>query len=99
MDITKSQSDFDAWIRPQLFDDEDLCMDCGLYLNYLVRISWDAWQSSRSKLQVIPASPKYDFSGKTTDYRDGFVHGGYKRDENWHTALRTAGIRIKGESE
>ncbi len=105
MDITKSREEFEAWLKSKMPTTYRLAFECGDddELTNLAKASVldmrTAWQASRESIQIIPSVPSYVFKGKTNDYRDGFVLGGYQRDANWKEALRTAGIRIKGESE
>ncbi|HIC9431128.1 TPA: hypothetical protein ACW9O7_004785, partial [Yersinia enterocolitica] len=99
MDITKSREEFEAWLKSKMPTTYRLAFECGDddELTNLAKASVldmrTAWQASRESIQIIPSVPSYVFKGKTNDYRDGFVLGGYQRDANWKEALRTAGIR------
>ncbi|NIK98697.1 hypothetical protein N0K21_08245 [Yersinia aleksiciae] len=108
MDITKSREEFEAWLKSKMpttyklaYETENYCDDEDM-VNLAKASVLDmrtAWQASRESIQIIPSVPSYVFKGKTNDYRDGFVLGGYQRDANWKEALRTAGIRIKGNEK
>ncbi|OWF79178.1 hypothetical protein B4900_10920 [Yersinia rohdei] len=78
MDITKSQSDFEAWFKRDFHPDKS-----GPYLKDMLK---KAFEAGRETLEVeIPDSGNYDY---ITQFAGDVCE-----------VLRTAGIRIKGESE
>lgn len=83
MDITKSQSDFEAWWNaPEQAELRDSCA-----MGWGFRI----WKSARESIEV--ELPEY----QAEDY---YQNAGYNAAiDDCSSVLRTAGIRIKGESE
>lgn len=80
MDITKSQSDFEAWFKRDFHPDKS-----GPYLKDMLK---KAFEAGREGIEVV--IPPFD------GYKD---HVAKELQEALKIALRTAGIRIKGESE
>ncbi|EKN5943832.1 hypothetical protein DVP82_23170 [Yersinia enterocolitica] len=80
MDITKSQSDFEAWFKRDFHPDKS-----GPYLKDMLK---KAFEAGRESIEVV--IPPFD------GYKD---HVAKELQEALKIALRTAGIRIKGESE
>ncbi|MGP2469990.1 hypothetical protein V1956_15530 [Yersinia sp. 2540 StPb PI] len=100
MDITKSQSDFEAWLKSKMPTTYRLAFECGDddELTNLAKASVldmrTAWQASRESIEV--ELPELCGDGENdTDYIEGLNDGIIQSAR----ALRTAGIRIKGESE
>ncbi|MFM1062480.1 hypothetical protein WFK89_15270 [Yersinia enterocolitica] len=100
IDITKSQSDFEAWWNAP----EQAELRSMLAMGWGFRI----WKASRESIEVeLPERAKLERSGKN---KGRYVCGpcsfdpeyalGINHTIDWFTeAIRTAGIRIKGESE
>ncbi|CQR20391.1 hypothetical protein [Yersinia enterocolitica] len=100
MDITKSQSDFEAWWNAP--EQAELRNSCAMGWGFRI------WKAARESIEVeLPERAKLERSGKNKgryvcwpcsfdpEYALGINH-----TIDWFTeALRTAGIRIKGESE
>ncbi|WP_145566159.1 hypothetical protein [Yersinia massiliensis] len=80
MDITKSQSDFEAWFKRDFHPDKS-----GPYLKDMLK---KAFEAGREGIEVV--IPPFD------GYK---YHVAKELQEALKMALRTAGIRIKGESE
>lgn len=99
MDITKSREEFEAWAEKNGYR-MDLITDGDIYSYSSTRCSWEAWKASRESLVVaVPQRQALCASG----YGDGYFvpsdsGEGLEYDEVVE-ALRTAGIRIKGESD
>ncbi|WP_140414505.1 hypothetical protein [Yersinia intermedia] len=80
MDITKSQSDFEAWWNAP--EQAELRNSCAMGWGFRI------WKAGRESIEVV--IPPFD------GYKD---HVAKELQEALKIALRTAGIRIKGESE
>ncbi|HEN3287598.1 TPA: hypothetical protein U5D70_001243 [Yersinia enterocolitica] len=98
MDITKSQSDFEAWLKSKMpttyklaYGTENYCDDEDM-VNLAKASVLDmrtAWQASRESISVeLPTQDEYDDPLSA-----------YNAISDCKKILRTAGIRIKGESE
>ncbi|HDL7646071.1 TPA: hypothetical protein PXO92_002686 [Yersinia enterocolitica] len=92
MDITKSQSDFEDWLKSKMPTTYRLAFECSDddELTNLAKASVldmrTAWQASRESIVLdLPEPDDYDY---ITQYA-----------ESVYMEIRTAGIRIKGESE
>ncbi|HHH1167553.1 TPA: hypothetical protein ACPZRC_003777 [Yersinia enterocolitica] len=111
MDITKSQSDFEAWVVTWWPQSKTMIaekFDDGGYWNMPLQQYFEAWKASRESIEVeLPERAKLERSGKN---KGRYVCGpcsfdpeyalGINHTIDWFTeVLRTAGIRIKGESE
>ncbi|EKN3739868.1 hypothetical protein ACMU9U_004101 [Yersinia enterocolitica] len=89
MDITKSREEFYKWLESR---------DCNP-VAWLKDAYWEVWKASRESIEV--EFPKRNADAYTERDWDG-NHGGRSRNntiDECAEALRTAGIRIKGESE
>ncbi len=108
MDITKSREEFEDWLKSKMpttyklaYEIENYCDDEDM-VNLAKASVLDmrtAWQASRESLVV--ELPKRNADAYTERDWDG-NHGGRSRNntlDECAEALRTAGIRIKGESE
>ncbi|CNI92143.1 MULTISPECIES: hypothetical protein [Yersinia] len=83
MDITKSQSDFEAWWNAP--EQAELRNSCAMGWGFRI------WKASRESIEV--ELPEY----QAEDY---YQNAGYNAAiDDCSSILRTAGIRIKGESE
>ncbi|MGM7977616.1 hypothetical protein ACS77E_21515 [Yersinia enterocolitica] len=83
MDITKSQSDFEAWFKRDFHPDKS-----GPYLKDMLK---KAFEAGRESIEVeLPAKVTAKDTNWTTPN---------KMREALALSLRTAGIRIKGESD
>ncbi|EPF5500529.1 hypothetical protein ACSS8S_004310 [Yersinia enterocolitica] len=80
MDITKSQSDFEAWWNAP--EQAELRNSCAMGWGFRI------WKAGRESIEVV--IPPFD------GYKD---HVAKELQEALKIALRTAGIRIKGESD
>ncbi|CNF25187.1 Uncharacterised protein [Yersinia nurmii] len=105
MDITKSREEFEAWHRDKYktkFSSGQPTRDMhnGKYADcYTVPAEqerWELWQASREIIVVELPSPLPD-----EGYSDIAMHNFCRNDsvKQCANAIRTAGIRIKGESE
>lgn len=97
MDITKSQSDFEVWLKSKMPTTYRLAFECrdDDELTNLAKASVldmrTAWKASRESIEVeLPAKVTAKDTNWTTPN---------KMREALALSLRTAGIRIKGESE
>ncbi|CNI75595.1 Uncharacterised protein [Yersinia massiliensis] len=89
MDITKSREEFEKWAEENGYK-MDLIPDSNVYSYSSTHCSWQAWQASRESLVVeLPKSGFYL----------GYESPEYMEKDDVIENLRTAGIRIKGESE
>ncbi|MGE4927006.1 hypothetical protein [Yersinia enterocolitica] len=98
MDITKSQSDFEAWHRDKYktkwsSGQPTRDMHNGKYADHYTvpaeQERWELWQASRESIEVeLPTQDEYDDPLSA-----------YNAISDCKKILRTAGIRIKGESE
>ncbi|CRY10824.1 hypothetical protein [Yersinia enterocolitica] len=106
MDITKSQSDFEAWLKSKMPTTYRLAFECSDddELTNLAKASVldmrTAWQASRESIEVeLPQRQSLYASGYGDGYFVPSISGeGLEYDEVVE-ALRTVGIRIKGESD
>ncbi|MGM7756414.1 hypothetical protein [Yersinia enterocolitica] len=91
MDITKSQSDFEAWWNAP----EQAELRSMLAMGWGFRI----WKAARESIEVdIPEEMTCREAlelGHTSDYANGFTAAIIQ----CYSVVRTTGIRIKGESE
>lgn len=91
MDITKSQSDFEAWWNAP--EQAELRNSCAMGWGFRI------WKAARESLVVdIPEEMTCREAleqGHTSDYANGFTAAIIQ----CYAVVRTAGIRIKGESE
>lgn len=85
MDITKSREDFEAW-----FDSRYAGILALPYFKLVEVTAMEAWQASRESIEVeLPKHcERYNWSDGAFNFKQDTIE-----------ALRTAGIRIKGESE
>ncbi|CNL30081.1 Uncharacterised protein [Yersinia frederiksenii] len=95
MDITKSQSDFEVWLKSKMPTTYRLAFECrdDDELTNLAKASVldmrTAWKASRESIEVeLPTQDEYDDPLSA-----------YNAISDCKKILRTAGIRIKGESE
>ena len=112
MDITKSREDFEAWLKSKMpttyklaYETENYCDDEDM-VNLAKASVLDmrtAWQASRESIVVDIYWPEAndDFwkEGEDGAYATGHTDGRQQTTDAVVKALRTAGIRIKGESE
>lgn len=91
MDITKSQSDFEVACRNGLINYGLAKFENGEYASESTRAVFSGWLAGRESIEVeLPAKVTAKDTNWTTPN---------KMRESLELALRTAGIRIKGESE
>ncbi|MFM1454504.1 hypothetical protein WFP04_22475 [Yersinia enterocolitica] len=102
MDITKSREEFEKWLEEVhgLYgEDIDLEPERNCYRIFGIHLAWCAWQASRESIVVdIPEEMTCREAleqGHTSDYANGFTAAIIQ----CYAVVRTAGIRIKGESE
>ncbi|HDL8095270.1 TPA: hypothetical protein PXQ22_003692 [Yersinia enterocolitica] len=90
MDITKSREAFEEWLKSR---------DCNP-VAWLKDAHWEVWKAARESIVVeLPKRQSLYASGYGDGYFVPSISGeGFEYDEVVE-ALRTAGIRIKGESE
>ncbi|MFW5402455.1 hypothetical protein V2A85_22605 [Yersinia sp. 1252 StPb PI] len=100
MDITKSQSDFEAWVVDWWPQSKTMIaekFDDGGYWNMPLQQYFEVWKASRES--IVVELPKRNADAYTERDWDG-NHGGRSRNntlDECAKALRTAGIRIKGD--
>lgn len=41
-----NEKQFEQWCQSVMTDDADFCMEYGMYINYSVRLYWQAWQAA-----------------------------------------------------
>lgn len=41
-----NEKQFEQWCKTVMSDDADFCMEYGMYINYSVRLYWQAWQAA-----------------------------------------------------
>ncbi len=111
MDITKSQSNFEAWLKSKMPTTYRLAFECGDddELTNLAKASVldmrTAYQAGRESIEVeLPPRKSADIESEK--YPDMTMYEAMMREGIWNDCifecekiLRTAGIRIKGESE
>ncbi|HEI6705628.1 TPA: hypothetical protein SJ143_000052 [Yersinia enterocolitica] len=91
MDITKSQSDFEVACRNGLINYGLAKFENGEYASESTRAVFSGWLAGRESVEVeLPAKVTANDTHWTTPN---------KMRESLELALRTAGIRIKGESD
>ncbi|HHH0668466.1 TPA: hypothetical protein ACPZOM_001576 [Yersinia enterocolitica] len=91
MDITKSQSDFEVACRNGLINYGLAKFENGEYASESTRSVFSGWLAGRESIEV--ELPEY----QAEDY---YQNAGYNAAiDDCSSILRTAGIRIKGESE
>ncbi|MGE4897192.1 hypothetical protein [Yersinia enterocolitica] len=102
MDITKSREEFEKWLEEVhgLYgEDIDWEPERNCYRIFGIHLAWCAWQASREIIEVdIPEEMTCREAleqGHTSDYANGFTAAIIQ----CYAVVRTAGIRIKGESE
>jgi len=92
MDITKSREEFHKWLEEVhgLYgEDIDWQPERNCYRIFGIHLAWCAWQASRESIEVeLPTQDEYDDPLSA-----------YNAISDCKKILRTAGIRIKGESE
>ncbi|CFR14813.1 hypothetical protein [Yersinia frederiksenii] len=96
MDITKSREDFETWFKSEfIIPASHLTLSPETFKNVVQK----AYQSGRESIEVdIPEEMTCREAleqGYTSDYANGFTAAIIQ----CYATLRTAGIRIKGESE
>ncbi|CQI98124.1 hypothetical protein [Yersinia frederiksenii] len=104
MDITKSREDFEAWAEKNGYR-MDLIPNSDIYSYSSTRCSWEAWQAARESI-VVELPPRKSADIESEKYPDMTMYEAMMREGIWNDCifecekiLRTAGIRIKGESE
>ncbi|CNK69164.1 Uncharacterised protein [Yersinia mollaretii] len=98
MDITKSQSDFEAWVVTWWPQSKTMIaekFDDGGYWNMPLQQYFEAWKASRESLVVELPELIGDSENSISEYFEG-LNDGIKQ---CGTTIIKAGIRIKGESE
>lgn len=96
MDITKSQSDFEAWWNAP--EQAELRNSCAMGWGFRI------WKAARESIEVeLPPRKSADIESEK--YPDMTMYEAMMREGIWNDCifecekiLRTAGIRIKGES-
>ncbi|MFQ6282011.1 hypothetical protein [Yersinia enterocolitica] len=92
MDITKSREEFEANYAKKLRSNFDgNIYRTERYVSLNVQAHWETWQAARESIEV-----ELPFNDIRTDEKDEIWD---RAVESCADALRTAGIRIKGESE
>lgn len=102
MDITKSQSDFEAWFKSEfIVPASSLTLSPETFKNAVQK----AYQAGRESIEAeLPPRKSADIESEK--YPDMTMYEAMMREGIWNDCifecgkiLRTAGIRIKGESE
>ncbi|EPB9884046.1 hypothetical protein [Yersinia enterocolitica] len=96
MDITKSREEFEDWVAHQLghtieYIKGQRAVTTDRYYSQYIEIPYQAWKASRESVEV-----ELPFNDIRTDEKDEIWD---RAVESCADVLRTAGIRIKGESE
>ncbi|NIL23502.1 hypothetical protein HB991_13405 [Yersinia mollaretii] len=104
IDITKSQTDFETFIAEFLGQTLLFVIgqrsSSGGYYNEYIDIPWIVWQASRESISLeLPQRQSLYASGYGDGYFVPSISGEGLEYDEVAEALRTAGIRIKGESE
>ncbi|MGE4808685.1 hypothetical protein AB8982_08040 [Yersinia enterocolitica] len=96
MDITKSREEFEDWLSHQsghtieyIKGQRSVTVD--RYCSQYIEIPYRAWKASRESIEVELPEKVFE--------EDDFDNGHNCAIEYCYAVLRTAGIRIKGESE
>ncbi|MBX9479212.1 hypothetical protein J8Z85_08810 [Yersinia enterocolitica] len=104
MDITKSREEFEAWAEKNGYR-MDLIPDGDIYSYSSTCCSWEAWQAARESI-VVELPPRKSADIESEKYPDMTMYEAMMREGIWNDCifecgkiLRTAGIRIKGDSE
>lgn len=105
MDITKSQSDFEVACRNGLINYGLAKFENGEYASESTRAVFSGWLAGRESIEVeLPPRKSADIESEK--YPDMTMYEAMMREGIWNDCifecekiLRTAGIRIKGESE
>lgn len=108
MDITKSQSDFEAWVVTWWPKSKTMIaekFDDGGYWNMPLQQYFEVWKAARESIEVeLPPRKSADIESEK--HPDMTMYEAMMREGIWNDCifecekiLRTAGIRIKGESE
>lgn len=95
MDITKSQSDFEAWFKRDFHPDKS-----GPYLKDMLKKAFEAGRESIEVERIsptdVPPDVIYQLGGAGISHSMALCEA---YSTGFNAALRTAGIRIKGESD
>lgn len=94
MDITKSREEFEAWVVTWWPQSKTMIaekFDDGGYWNMPLQQYFEVWKAARESIEVELPEKVFE--------EDDFDNGHNCAIEYCSAALRTAGIRIKGESE
>jgi hypothetical protein len=99
MDITKSREEFEAWVVTWWPQSKTMIaekFDDGGYWNMPLQQYFEVWKAARESL-VVELPEMLPDEG----YSDAAMHNFCRNDsvKKCAVALRTAGIRINGESE
>ncbi|EKN4095921.1 hypothetical protein NUF52_002961 [Yersinia enterocolitica] len=100
MDITKSREEFHKWLEEAhgLYgEDIDWQPERNCYRIFGIHLAWCAWQSSRESIEV--ELPELPVLGSNADWYQGFAEAAKCMRSACSKSIRSAGIRIKGESE
>ncbi|EPI5421561.1 hypothetical protein ACSYQL_001021 [Yersinia enterocolitica] len=100
MDITKSREEFEKWLEEVhgLYgEDIDWEPERNCYRIFGIHLAWCAWQSSRESIEV--ELPELPVLGSNADWYQGFAEAAKCMRSACSKSIRSAGIRIKGESE
>lgn len=100
MDITKSQSDFEAWFKSEfIVPASSLTLSPETFKNVVQK----AYQAGRESIEVerisptdVPPDVVYQLGGAGLSHSMAICEA---YSTGFNVALRTAGIRIKGESD
>ncbi|ENO8558559.1 hypothetical protein ACCC13_004539 [Yersinia enterocolitica] len=100
MDMTKSQSDFEAWVVTWWPQSKTMIaekFDDGGYWNMPLQQYFEAWKAARESISV--ELPELPVLGSNADWYQGFAEAAKCMRSACSKSIRSAGIRIKGESE
>ncbi|MGP2470881.1 hypothetical protein V1956_20230 [Yersinia sp. 2540 StPb PI] len=87
MDITKSQSDFEAWWNAP--EQAELRSSCAMGWGFRI------WKSARESISV--ELPELPVLGSNADWYQGFAEAAKCMRSACSKSIRAAGIRIKGD--
>ncbi|WP_282748670.1 hypothetical protein [Hafnia paralvei] len=83
-----SREQFEAWLRAQPHVLNVGVEQDGTYTLHEDRVAWEAWQASREAVEIELPS--------VTDAADWLVSVDVMESEHVISAIRTAGIKVKG---
>ncbi|WP_235134930.1 hypothetical protein [Lelliottia amnigena] len=92
-----NENQFEQWCKTVMSDDADFCMEYGMYLNFNVRVRWQAWQAAThvASSQLTALTSQLESVVSENAALKAF---GDKLDE-MHNDLNGEGTGIQGRAE